>query len=143
MGVVGTSFSQGNETKGTDDSEHLSTLICFDSVVAIMPSVNSLDDYYLLYTTSEGVVTLEKDTQSEYGIMYSKGSDVIFGHFYQYQRSTRDKCIYKMGKKQAIVHKDSVLYVGVEVSVNEKDPRLYILSCTDHEDILCAVSVRI
>jgi hypothetical protein len=101
----------------------ISSMICRDSVVAIMPSVQSLDDYYLLNVTSDGVITLEKDTESDYGIKYLKGSEEVQGLFYQFNRAT------KLDKKLAIVHKDSVLYVGVELSKSEKDPLFFIFLC--------------
>ena len=45
--------------------------------------------------------------ESDYGHSFMKGSDVI----------------YKKDIKTAIVHKDSVLYVGIELAQNTKNPQ--------------------
>ena len=126
----------------TEDASSFTSLICSDTVIAIMPALQALDDYYLLHVTSPGVITLEKDQKCDFGHTFQKGSDVIVGCFYKFQRTSKGNIIFKRDKKTAIVHKDSVLYVGVELSQNAKNPNLYTLSKTDHEDILCTVSVR-
>ena len=108
-----------------------------------MPSVQSLDDYYLLHVISQGVITLDEDQQSDYGHMFTKGTEVIVGNFYKFQRTTRGNSTFKRDTKRALVHKDSVLYVGVVLSQDAKKPNMYTLSKTDHEDILCTVSVQI
>ena len=69
----------------------------------------------------------------------------MIGHNYKYQKSTRGKLLYTKDTKQAIIYKESVLFVGVELSEHAKNPQLYVLSKADHEhdeDILSTVSVR-
>jgi hypothetical protein len=43
--------------------------------------------------------------------------------------------------KEAIVPKESVLYVGVDLQAQGKSPELYLLKSVDECDIMCAISM--
>jgi hypothetical protein len=65
-----------SSSEPTEDSTctNFTLLICSKSntVIVIMPSVQSADDYYLLHVTSQGMITLGQDQQSDYGHTFMK-----------------------------------------------------------------------
>ena len=125
--------------------------MCKDTIVAVMADARALaclEDYYLLHdyymyyllhVTSDGVVDLSQEKEFDY--VHSKGSDVLIGHFYIHQKTAREGILYKRDSKVAIIHRDSMIYVGIELS-GKSNQEFYVLSCTDHEDILCSISVH-
>ena len=89
----------------TEHNDSLQSIICSDTIIAIialMPSVQSLEDYYLIHVTSAGVVTSEEDQYCDFGHTFLKGSDVIIGQLYKHQRSTKVGCTYKRDNKAGL-----------------------------------------
>ena len=128
-----------------DDTEQISldSLVCTDTVIAVMSDARALEDYFLLHVTSNGCIILEQEQTSDYGHVFPQGTTVFIGNFYLHQKTTKEGLIYKKDSKVAITHKDSILYAGLELAKKRNKPDLYILSSNDHEDILYSISVCI
>ena len=60
----------------------------------------------------------------EYEHTYHVGEQVIKGYNYSYEKTTRDGCMYKRLTKEAIVPKESVLYVGIDLQQHHKHKHL-------------------
>ena len=150
------SVTFGTDTEESDDEDNLSpseeetysnndsltNLIWKDSVVALKPSSDSNREYFLFHVTSDGVIELTETVHApEYGHTHFPGAKVIKGYYYSYTKTTRDGCFYKKLLKEAIVPKESVLYVGVDLQSQGKSPELYLLKSVDECDIMCAISM--
>lgn len=48
-------------------------------------------------------------------------------------------CTYMKDKEETMIHKDTVLYVGIELQPNKDGTSL--LRTSDHEDILCTAAL--
>ncbi|KAG1682984.1 Acetylcholinesterase [Nymphon striatum] len=110
-------------------------MICLDTVVAVRPNVESLCDYFLLYVTSAGVITLSENVES-LGLEYSVGDNVIHGYYYNFVKASKQGSLYKvMEVKAVIIPAGSVVYVGVELQAQADGRQL--ISSFDDEDIMC------
>ena len=113
----------------------ITDLVEAGSIVAIAAADDAYYDYYLLKVTSSGAVSLEHDTIDDYGAAYHKGTLVLEGSFF-----LRDNTIdmtYKLGKKKAIVHANTVRAIcGELVLIRRQRKELYKLSPAQHEEIM-------
>jgi hypothetical protein len=109
-------------------------LICKDTIVAVRPNIESLENYFLLIVTSNGVVQLEQNIISS-GQCYAKDTRVVNGNFFNLPRSDRKGHYYKKDDVQeSVIPVGSILYVGIDL---EESRNLHVLRNEDHEDIMC------
>ena len=119
----------------------ITDLIWKDSTIAIKPSSDSNREYFLFHVTSDGVITLNETINvPEYGHTYSVGDQVIKGYYYSYEKTSRAGCYYKRLSAEAVVPKESVLYVGVDLQKHRRHPNLHLLKPVDECDIMCSIS---
>ena len=112
-------------------------MISQDSVVAVRPHSQSLEDYFLFNITSDGMVCLP-DTVESCGHRYSQGTYIVEGFYYEHIKSNRKGSIYRKSANSAkiIIPVVCVLYVGIDLV---HDGGQYILQIQDHEDIMCFI----
>ena len=125
--------SEGLELETGKQEGTMADLICKNSVVAVRPNVESLSDYFLFEVTSDGVEHLEKTVISS-GHCYAAGTKVLHGNFFNHVRSDKKGHSYRKAEENSIIPAETVLYVGVDL---DESKNLYILSGSDHEDIMC------
>ena len=88
------------------------------------------------------MVHLEKNTQSDYGHMYSgTKSKVVKGHYLNYEKTTREGLLYKKGREEAIIPQECVLYCGICLQQSKKQTDIYELQKENHEDIMCTIGL--
>lgn len=122
-----------------DHTMHISQLASCGSVCAIRPAVASTIYDYFLFEVTEPVHTLTSDQTDAYGNAFHRGCDVLTGFFYDVHKEKRAGTIYKFNRKKcAIIPKESVLYVGIELRP-ERGKDLGMLRATDHSDILACL----
>ena len=83
-------------------------MVSEDSVLSIWPNVKWLSEYFLFHMTSDGVMRLD-DTIVSSRPLYSKGTCILHGYYYDYIKYNQKGGIYKKVKDSA-----SVLYVGTD-----------------------------
>ena len=123
------------------NNDSLTNLIWKDSVVALHRTVTGSTFPFMLHLmVSSNWLKLFIRTP-EYGHTYFLGAKVIKGYYCSYTKTTRDGCFYKKLMKEAIVPKESILHVGVDLQSQGKSPELYLLKPIDECDIMCAISI--
>jgi hypothetical protein len=126
------------ETHETGELNIMYEMISKDSVVAVQPNNESLDDYFLFCATSDGMECLE-DSVTCSGHEYHKGTHVLYGFYYQFVKSNRKGSVYKRskGSDSIIIPFLCVIYVGIDLN---EDGDSYLLQKQDHEDIMCSIA---
>ena len=95
----------------------------------------SLEAYYL-FKASCKPVELKADETDEYGMLYKAGSIVVRGHFYDYVKGLKAGSVYKENSKSALINKDTIVFVGVDLEPHRS--RL-LLKASDHTELILSV----
>lgn len=127
--------SSADDVSFSPPQNPLFEMISQDSVVAVRPHSQSLEDYFLFNVTSDGMVCLPDSVES-FG--HSQGTHIVEGFYYEHIKSNRKGSIYRKSANSAkiIIPVECVLYVGIDLV---QDGGQYILQIQDHEDILCFI----
>ena len=75
----------------------------------------------------------------DFNYTYELGAEVVVGKYYNYEKTSREGCLYKKDDRVAIVPKQSIVYVGLDITASKKKTNLFVLQTVDHEDILCSL----
>ncbi len=136
-------YATDTEEPTNEVLHNMYNLVCKGSFIAIKPGTDSLYDYHLFQVESEGIITITDETSapSDFNYTFALGDEVVVGHYYNYQKTTREGCLYKLDQRTATIPKQSIVYVGIDVTPSQKKSStgLYVLQTVDHEDILCSL----
>ena len=92
---------------------------------------------------SDGIISVTEQTQAhpDFNHTSAPAEEVIVGNYYNYQKTTREGCIFVQSRSKDSNHsKQSIMYVGIDVTPKKKSTsKLFFLQTVDHEDILCSL----